>query len=507
MLIKSPFTHSKCAKDTCWLVVLLLLGFALRVVYLTEDRFHADEALYTGWALRAIDGDTFLVKAPIDKPPLYLYTLAASMWLFGHSEVAARLPNLAASTIGMVLIYKLGLHLYGPETARRAVLLTVFSPFDILFARTAFTDPMLVMWEVLALYAAVTNRDLATGVATGVAFATKQHAVLFLPLLIAIKFVHEFHPKKPFTRQALARFLRRQLATLGGMLIPVALVIWWDSRRWYLRSGYWQQSAMSYGGLLWTPWTEWIPRFLEWQGWAQYLVGSLFLYLVLIVGTSALLAVAWSLRPKNRSAKIDIVLTVYGVGYLVVHTVLQFSVWDRYLLPLVPLVSLVLARILLCASSYLMRLAIRSRKFWLSSLHALFSLLVLSSLISSGIKAALNGYPIGGEHWAYQGIDQITLYLKQNVPSDAILYHHWLRWHYTYYLYGSDLELRWWRSGEHLKHEVSRTPDREQYIVLPDWRTIEPLADGIQLELLSEAHRKDGSTSLYLYRIKLTNDE
>ena len=34
---------------------LLLLGFGLRVIHFSTDRFHADEALYAGWALRIPD--------------------------------------------------------------------------------------------------------------------------------------------------------------------------------------------------------------------------------------------------------------------------------------------------------------------------------------------------------------------------------------------------------------------------------------------------------------------
>ena len=115
--------------------------------------------------------------------------------------------------------------------------------------------------------------------------------------------------------------------------------------------------------------------------------------------------------------------------------------------------------------------------------------------------AAHNGYPVGGEHWAYQGLDQVVAYLQENAPGDAVLYHHWLRWHYTYYLHDTEFELRWWQSGEHLRREATRTPERAQYIVLPDWRTLEPHAEGIHLRPLYQTRRRDGSVSLRLYRV------
>ena len=77
--------------------------------------------------------------------------------------------------------------------------------------------------------------------------------------------------------------------------------------------------------------------------------------------------------------------------------------------------------------------------------------------------------------------------------------------HYSYYLYGTGFELRWWQSGEHLFREAARTPDRAQYIVLPDWRTLEPETDGVVLEPVYETYRRDGSVSLRVYRIRLAS--
>jgi hypothetical protein len=108
---------------------------------------------------------------------------------------------------------------------------------------------------------------------------------------------------------------------------------------------------------------------------------------------------------------------------------------------------------------------------------------------------------VGGEHWAYQGLDEIVAYLEAHAPPDAVLYHHWLRWHYTYYLHDTGIELRYWQSSEHLLREVARTSERVQYIVLPDWGVSGLGVEGIELTSLYEAHREDGSISLRLYEL------
>jgi 4-amino-4-deoxy-L-arabinose transferase-like glycosyltransferase len=489
------------------LTTILVVAFALRVVSLAADRFHADEALYAGWTLRILEGDPFLRTVPVDKPPLYLYALAASIHLFGRSEVAVRLPNLAASLLGIALTYRLGRCLYDRRTALWAALFVALSPYDILFARTAFTDPMLVLWVLVALCAVAGDHWLWAGVAMGLAFATKQHAVILIPLVLAIGWIQAARSNitPQHTRRA---FVWRLLVSLVGFSIPFALVTWWDAQRWAIRPGYWRQSAMSYGGLLWAPPDEWGERLVAWIGWARYLVGSPLLYVLLVAGGAALLLYGWRGLPHERQTRLDTALAGYGLGYVLFHTVVQFSVWDRYLLPLVPVVGLWLGRIVVHgreaatrgykprlqdAALAAERLKPRVRDVWIAvvCLVALFS----------GVKAAFNGYPVGGEHWAYQGLDEVVAYLVENAAPDAVLYHHWLRWHYTFYLHGTDFELRWWESGEHLHREVTRTPDREQYIVLPDWRTIEPEAEDITLDPIYEAHRRDGSISLTLYRI------
>jgi len=560
------------AKRTHWvLLILLLLGaFALRVYYLAHDRFHADEALYAGWALRILDDDPLLLDEPVDKPPLYLYLLAASMRLFGTSEVAARWPNLVAGMVNVALLYRLARRLYDRRTGRWAAFFLACSPYAVLFARTAFTDPLLVTWTLAALNFIATRwqsslplrvsatsgrgRTLAPpplgevgwGLCAGLALATKQQALLLLPLILGLAWA----VRSPGARCPWPT-LRNILLALLGFALPYALVTWWDAQRWAIRPSFWQQGAQSYGGLHLAPASEWGSRLLEWLGWARYLSGSPVLYLLLGLGNVALLARGWwqerratASGLRDRSARLDRLWIGYGVTYLLVHTILGFSTWDRYLLPLAPLASLLLARIMVTGYGWLRARDQATRnpehqgqphvthvrygrspfgqdrrvwdlelvpsrahrgQSWLGSWHrsaaAAWTLLFCVAALLSGARAARNGYPVGGEHWAYQGLDEIVAYLEAHAPPDAVLYHHWLRWHYTYYLHDTGIELRYWQSSEHLLREVARTSERVQYIVLPDWGVSGLGVEGIELTSLYEAHREDGSISLRLYEL------
>jgi hypothetical protein len=260
---------------------------------------------------------------------------------------------------------------------------------------------------------------------------------------------------------------------------------------------------MSYGGLTWTAFDTWGERLCEWLGWARYLSGSTVLSLSLLIGGGALIVQGWRRNPGRRETWYDTLFAGYALGYLLIHTLLNFSIWDRYLLSLAPLTALLLARIVIRGTAWLSSVwRGTGRASWLP-FRALYISVICFAALSSGWRAAHNGHPVGGEHWAYQGLDQVAVYLKERAPPDAVLYHRWLRWHYTYYLHDADLELRWWRSGEHLRREAARTPERAQYIVLPDWRTLEPDAEGIRYEPVYETRRRDGSVSLCVYRVRL----
>ncbi|HEY4720510.1 MAG TPA: hypothetical protein VII92_01585, partial [Anaerolineae bacterium] len=180
------------------------MAFALRLGPAFDNRFHPDEALFSSWALKIASGENILLSGvPVDKPPLLIYATAISFFFLGQTEIAARLPNLAASVISVALIYWLvigqlgtgqlvasrGQLVTGNQVTNRPVdqltrrpvdqltilpsLLLAFSPFAILFAPTAFLDPTMVMFGLASLVAASRGRAGWAGILLGLSFATK----------------------------------------------------------------------------------------------------------------------------------------------------------------------------------------------------------------------------------------------------------------------------------------------------------------------------------------------
>lgn len=177
-----------------WLVaaLLMLLAFAWQG---TRALWDPDEGRYTAVALQMLDSGEWLVPRLSDhqehltKPPLYYWSVAASVATFGRSEWAVRLPNALAFVLTGLLLLALGRE-FAPRRAWLAPLAWSTSLFTVLAANVASTDTLLALFETAAMYCAW--RAHATGdarrwhvamwAAFGLAFLTKGPPAL-LPML------------------------------------------------------------------------------------------------------------------------------------------------------------------------------------------------------------------------------------------------------------------------------------------------------------------------------------
>ena len=140
---------------------------------------------------------------------------------------------------------------------------------------------------LLGLWAGLKGRSWLTGFACGLAYATKQQAVLLIPLIIAVYFLstrlqssQRDNPPVPFPH-------RRSIWRLaGGFLLVFAIVLWWDSLRWQWMPSFWQSGATAYGGLAWAHWSDLPQRIGQWGQLAGYVFG--WPLLVLLVACSGI---------------------------------------------------------------------------------------------------------------------------------------------------------------------------------------------------------------------------
>jgi len=496
------------------MVLLLALAFALRVPLLNGPRFHPDEALFASFARSiAVWRDPLLAAAPVDKPPLLFYLQALCYPFQGPKEMAARLPNLFASQITVALVFAAtrGLaawprslptdsDLRARFDSMAAAGLFALSPLAIAFGSTAFTDPLMVMWGMAAVAAAVRGRPGWVGLWLGLGLASKYQAVFFAPLAAGVLWL---------AMGSSWRVWRRLLAGLAPPVTAVALWDWVRTGRFTLVSA----QMKAYGGLRLLELDELGPRLREWGGLARYITGSPMLDILLWVALAGLLLWMLVWRPKLRPLAPILLLLAWLLNYFLWHWLLDIHVWDRYLLPAVPVLAVAVGLVI----NGTRRLALQynlgpvqdtqAKTYLLLRIVAPFLIcVVLASMLPNAGRAAGGELPIGGDHGQADGIEQVAEFLEP-YPYGTVLYDHWLSWRLRYYLFDSRVYVSWFAEPAALVDNLQVFGTHPaKFLLMPTWESFSPIARALEtadfnVEPAFKARRPDGSVSLVVYRI------
>lgn len=496
-------------------LVVLAAGLILRGLLLGRPGLHPDEALYASWALRIADGsDPALLGVYVDKPPFWLYGLGGLFRLAGFDGagapdverlvLAGRLAALLASGASLALLWLIGRRVYGPVTALAALALFALSPLAVRLSPTLFTDPWLVLWMLLGLWAALERRGGLAGLACGLAWATKQQAVLLVPLLLAVSFVALRHPsaQAPVQAPSAARLAWRWL---NGFALVAVVVLWWDSLRWQWMPSYWERSAQAYGGLALAVNGDLPRRLAQWGELLGYTLGwPLWVGLGLLLGWALLARRREGARRPTAAHWFDRLLLLFVAGYLLLHVATSLAPWDRYLLPVVPLLALLLARRAVWAWQIILAQPQPAHRRWFRPVVATA---LTIGLLSAGRTADLAALPLG-DGGAYDGVSQVAASVRAVDPAGAVLYHHWLGWHFGFYLYGSPVDLRWWQDPADLARKAAASVGERQLIAFAagreDEQGVRAALDraGLVLRPVLAADGATGAPSAALYSIE-----
>lgn len=482
-------------KIVVWLVVLL--AFLLQIHGLFANTFHSDEALFASWARHiAVWKDPLLLTQPVDKPPLLFYLQALFYPLQGPVEWAARLPNFIVSILLVPLTAVFFRRIYRDEWGLAATAVVVaLTPLTIQFSATAFTDPLLTFWLIGALVwlqvasggsprhpvTLSPSHPLTSGLFFGLATATKYQAWLFLPLLLGLAW--------------LAGYGRRQWARwLSGLGIVVGFVFIWE----FARSGpfsLWSNQVGNFGGvrLIWS-WELW-PRLLAWIDLGQTAISPIMLVIFIIV---VMVLVGYSLRRDDGTVRVDCLLILFLIGYMLLHWLLAVPVWDRYLLPLVPLFAVLIGRCVMILRYWDIRVFNISISQYPYIKYLLIALIVFILLLPAW-AARYGRFSIGGTPLADDGAAEIARYL-QDKPYGTVLYDHWYSWQWRYHLFDKGVYVSWFPHSGSLIEELSvfGGDENERFLVLPDTAVAQPIIRvvveaGFQLQPVA----REGKIALY----------
>ena len=504
------------------LPALCLGGFALRLHLLSAYPFREDEAMYSVWARHLWQVDPLALTVWPDKPPLYLWLLGGVFQLFGPSEAAARLLNIAADTLTIGVVAATGRVLWNSRAGLFAGLGYALSPFAISFAPTAYTDPTLVLWGMLALYTSLTRRAFWAGLFLAAAIATKQQGLLYAPLVLTLLFLttktqrhkeeEEGKRQKGKAKVSARQSTQSQFAIryspfailLFGFALLTLPVLFWDASRWAVAPSPWDLSVRNYAPLTFLPPENWLPRLIQWGEVAWNLAGSWWVvgYWVLGIGY-------WRLAPKSlfviRYSPFAIIF-LWFLGFVALHVISSVQIWDRYLLPLAPVLALFMGWMVVRHLTG----AQRNNSCHTSDLYLrtcqVSGVIALLLLLPPALTAASGGLPVGADHGDYAGLNESIDWLRKNAPTNAIIYHRDVSWQLRFAFFAatpeqpeaSDFELRWFPNAVYLADNAAKTPERRKFLIEPTWAAVDSAAQRLSQRAIGWQPRlRAGNFTLY----------
>jgi hypothetical protein len=380
-------------------------------------------------------------------------------------------------------------------------LLLALSPFAILFAPTAFLDPLMVMLGLASLVAASRGRMGWAGILLGLSVATKVQGLFFAPLVVLFAWPVARVYSRADKTNTLKRVIGRFLLAMGSVVLAVLI---WDRARGGLP--FWVQQTINYGGIRTIYASELAPRLGGWLDLLPYFFGPL-VGLLGLIGLPVLLYHDLARKVRTRAAWIDLWLLTYAIGFLALHWFLAFPVWDRYLLILVPIFVLLFARSMLVLVSSCL---VVFKSLRLSISPSLILSLVLLAMLPFSLTASHSGYPIGGDHGANDGIEQVADYLK-GLPSGTVVYDHWLAWQLGYYLGDGFAYIAYFDTPAKLADDLRVFAGHDdRYVIFPAREAPAKVIDaigqvGYTLKPVFATQNRYGQTSFRIYQIVKRN--
>ena len=464
------------SKHLAAIVGILLLGGVLRFHALGQDvRFHPDEALFVTFARQAAVQGDWLLHGALDKPPMTIYVNAVALTAFGITalpngvltldvyvgELAARVPGVFASMLLMAVVYALAKQLYlvsrksgaqsGSRTPHLAALLVGLSPLAVVFSATAFTDGIILLCVVIALWMGSLRKWIWGGIWLALGLWCKQQALLYVPLVLVVAYLCERGAGYKVSRWKVVRFLVPIVVGLGLLFV-------WDGARGQDTSLWALATVNNDPGRL-VRIDEFVPRLREWWHFGQFVLGGSGVTLLMMVLVGIGWVSAWR-ENRNQPKRIEGVLVGYMVVYLLIHWLVAINIYDRYLLLILPPSLLLVAR-------GIDGLVCRFK-------NAKMQIGVIGIVVVIGLPAAWaaseHQLPIGGDRGRHNGIEAVADYLNQQ-SLGAIVYDHWLGWELGYYMgTWSDKRRVYYPNPEAFVTDALLQADRApRYFVVPDW--------------------------------------
>lgn len=333
------------SKPSAYPIALILIIVIFSCVFFSVASVHSlnqDEGTYAVGALRFADGDLLLQKVNTDKPPMIYHMQGVAAAIFGKTEMSVKLPCAISLAVLFVLTYLIGAKLFGSAEGLFAALLMSVSPFLCFCGIGAMTDPPAVAFLTGSLLCVMSGRMWLTGLLFGLAVCTRQMAVLYLPVLIAV--AAGYWPGQPDIKKTAFADLKNLVK--GGFWPALWLVVW--SGFFQLEKFHWLVQEMRSGKV--TLGAKRAPFSERLDFWISEMAGfsiSRWIFALAVIGGIALIAGRYLKRARNSNPGANAFTLYIFAGALIyyplIHTIMGAPLYSRMMLPVLPIAAVILA--------------------------------------------------------------------------------------------------------------------------------------------------------------------
>jgi 4-amino-4-deoxy-L-arabinose transferase-like glycosyltransferase len=179
------------------------------------------------------------------RPPLLYVGAQPFYWLWGRSIDAAQYANITASALVLLLTFFLGRETAGPRIGLAAAALTALLPIFFGMARLFYSETLVTLWVVAALWSLIRSRGfahrgwtLAFGVALGLGMLTKWTLPIYLilPAAVVIWQARLWQPPPQETTVAISRQRRWPYLVALAVGVGLAAFVYLPDRAYWVES-------------------------------------------------------------------------------------------------------------------------------------------------------------------------------------------------------------------------------------------------------------------------------
>lgn len=401
-------------------IAIFLMGIFFRIVaFGAHCSLHIDEAIYANWSADiGYNYNILCSTSGLDKPPLFHYLTGLFIFLFGPNDQSIKFTGLLMGIMMIPLAMLIALNLGRKSSALWVGFFLALSPFEILYAPTGFSETTCIFFCLTALLALIYRIPIVTGVFIGLALATKQSVVFFLPLygiFFYLRFSHYIRDLKKIA--------------FGFLIVLIPLLFW---------AAFISDKGLSiflaiYKKRFFTP-AENSMQLIEWLKLEKFFTGNWYttIFSFLAIAAARIIYTVDILRNRRKhvilyfSGVFSILLFIVGYDSLI--SIMKYPLYSRYLLVISS------SYIILFGLSFdlvLKKLFLRQkRKF--NIITVLVVLLIGYWIIKT--KHDMKLFPDGANYKITQAIKPCTDYIKDHSEQACIYYTDemwpWVGWYF-----------------------------------------------------------------------------